>query len=126
MDIALALFTGILGSAGLFSFAQFMISRHDNKKRNFAQIKSQLDAIEGKCDRNELATTRLQLIFLIETQPDNKDTILQTAERYFIALKGNGEAWAVFYKWAHIRKIDVDWYKALLEREKGKNEYKRN
>lgn len=120
MEIAIALVTGILGSAGLFGFLQFIISRHDTKERDFAQIKSQLNVIEGKCDRNELATTRLQLIFLIETQPQNKDTILQTAERYFIALDGNGEAWAVFYKWAQAHRIDVEWYKALLEREKGK------
>lgn len=119
MEIAIAIVTGILGSAGLFGFLQFIISRHDNREHDFVQIKNQLNIIEGKCDRNELAITRLQLIFLIETQPQNKDTILQTAERYFIALNGNGEAWAVFYKWAKARKIDVDWYKALLEREKG-------
>lgn len=120
MEIAIALVTGILGSAGLFGFLQFIIARHDTKERDFAQIKSQLCMIEKKCDRNELATTRLQLIFLIDSQPQNKDTIMQTAERYFIALDGNGEAWAVFYEWAKTRKIDVDWYKALLEREKGK------
>ena len=119
MDVAVALLTGLLGSAGLFGFAQFMISRHDNKSRDLAQIKDQLNAIEGKCDRNELATTRLQLIFLIDTQPHNKDTILQTAQRYFVALNGNGEAWAVFYDWAKHHEIDVGWYKTLLEREKG-------
>jgi hypothetical protein len=126
MDIALALITGILGSAGLFSFIQFIISRHDAKERSLNQIKHQLDAIENKCDRNEIATTRLQLIFLIDMQPQNKDTILQTAERYFVALNGNGEAWAVFCNWAKANKIDVGWYKTLLEREKGKNDNKCN
>ena len=120
MDIALAIIGGILGSAGLFSFMQFMISRHDNKDRDFGQIKHQLTAIENKCDRNELATTRLQLIFLINTQPSNKEAILQTAQRYFIALNGNGEAWALFYTWAQKRHINVGWYKSLIEREKGK------
>lgn len=120
MEIAIALFTGILGSAGLFGFLQFIISRHDTKERSLAQIKLQLDDIEHKCDRNELAINRLQLLFLIESQPQNKDTILQTAERYFVQMKGNGEAWAVFYAWAEKNKIDVGWYKALLEREKGK------
>lgn len=119
MEIAVAIFSAILGSAGLFSFAQFMISRHDGKERCLAQIKNQLNNIENKCDRNELATTRLQLIFLIDSQPQNKDTILQTAQRYFVELDGNGEAWAVFYGWAEKNKIDVGWYKALLEREKG-------
>lgn len=122
MDIALALIGGILGSAGLFSFIQFLISRHDNKGRNLEQIKHQLETISEKCDRNELATTRLQLIFLIDSQPQNKDTILQTAQRYFVRLDGNGETWAVFYAWAEKNKLDVGWYKALLEREKGKKQ----
>ena len=119
MELGIAIFAAILGSAGLFGFIQFMISRHDGKERSLAQIKSQLNNIEHKCDRNELATNRLQLLFLIESQPQNKDTILQTAQRYFVELKGNGEAWAVFYEWAEHNKIDVGWYKALLEREKG-------
>lgn len=120
MDIALVLITGILGSAGLFSFIQFMIGRHDTKERKLEQIRHQLNAIETKCDRNELATTRLQLIFLIDSQPQNKDTIMQTAERYFVAMDGNGEAWALFYAWAEKNNINVGWYNALLEREKGK------
>ena len=120
MEIGIAIFTSVLGSAGVFGFAQFLISRHDNKNQNISQIKNQLDRIENKCDKNELATTRLQLIFLIETQPQNKDTILQTAQRYFVELDGNGEAWAVFYDWAEDKHLDIGWYKALLEREKGK------
>ena len=120
MDIALAISGAILGSAGLFSFAQFMINRHDGRERALSQIKKQLDTIDHKCDRNELATTRLQLIFLIDSQPDNRDTILTTAQRYFVELDGNGEAWAIFYNWAEKNKLDLGWYKALLEREKGR------
>jgi hypothetical protein len=120
MEIAIALVTGILGSAGLFGFMQFLISRHDDKQFQLTQIKHQLNDIEIKCDRNQMATTRLQLIFLIDSQPQNKDTIMQTAERYFVAMDGNGEAWAIFYAWAEKNHINVGWYKALLEREKGK------
>lgn len=117
--MALAIFSTILGSAGLFSFAQFMVSRHDGKRKDLEQIKKELRDISHKCDRNELATTRLQLIFLIETQPHNKDTILTTAQRYFVELDGNGEAWAIFYGWAEKNKLDIGWYKALLERRKA-------
>ena len=111
----------ILGSAGLFGLIQFLITRHDNKNRLFSKIDHKLTQINDKCDRNELATTRLQLIFLIDSQPDNKDTILQTAQRYFIELDGDGEAWAVFHAWAKEHNLDTGWYKALLEREKGRN-----
>ena len=119
MDVGVAILTGIFGSAGIIGFVQFLILRHDSRRRDVAGIKRQLNNIEKKCDRNELATTRLQLIFLIDSQPSNKDTILQTAQRYFIELDGNGEAWAIFYAWAEKNKIDTGWYKVLLEREKG-------
>lgn len=120
MDVGVAVLVSILGSTGLFGLIQFLVNRHDSKERALAQIKAQLNNIESKCDRNEAATNRLQLLFLIESQPQNKDTILQTAERYFVGLNGNGEAWAVFYEWAEKNKIDIGWYKALIEREKGK------
>ena len=108
----------ILGSAGLFSLIQFLITRHDRTKATNREFAEQLNRIEARTIRNEIATTRLQLIYLIEERPTNTDTILMTAQRYFGELKGNGEAWAEFHAWAKENKIDIDWYKALV-REKG-------
>lgn len=119
MDAGLAIITSVFGSAGVFGLIQYLISRHDSKNLDLAHIREKLDKIDDKCDRNERATTRLQLIFLIDSQPNNRDTILQTAQRYFIELNGNGEAWAVFNEWAIKNKLDTGWYKALLKREKG-------
>lgn len=119
MDVGLSIFVAIIGSTGVFGFAQYMISRHDKKHDNTRAYRDQLNRIEQKCDRNELAITRLQLFFLIKTQPSNEDAIEATAQRYFIELGGNAEAWAPFYKWATAHKVDTGWYKALLKREKG-------
>ena len=119
MDIGISVFIAILGSTGVFGFAQYMISRYDKKNSKIIKLEKQLDRIENKCDRNELATTRLQLFFLLKTQPSNEDAIEATAQRYFIELGGNAEAWAPFHKWAVAHKVDTGWYKALLEREKG-------
>ena len=119
MDVGTAIFSSVCGSAGLFGLIQFFIARHDSKNKDLVLIKKQLRSIENKCDRNELATTRLQLFFLVETQPENVDAIETTAQRYFIELGGNGEAWATFHRWAEAHKIDTSWYKALLAREKG-------
>lgn len=119
MDIGASICVAILGSAGLFGFAQYMISRHDKKNDELKALRNQLNRIEQKCDRNALAVTRLQLFFLLKTQPSNEDAIEATAQRYFIELDGNAEAWAPFYKWATAHKVDTGWYKALLKREKG-------
>lgn len=121
MDIVLAVVTSALGSAGIFSFIQFLINRHDKKEDDLCKYSAQLNRIETKSDRNERAICRLQLIYLIHEQPENKDTILQTAQRYFIELNGNGEAWAVFDAWAKTKKLDLGWYKMLLEKKEKHN-----
>ena len=122
MELAGVLITGIFGSAGLFSLVQYLISRHDGKNKDLVQIKNKLNSIDKKCTRNELATARLQLFFLMETQPDNEDAIEATAQRYFIELDGNAEAWAPFHKWAVKHDVDTGWYKALLERERKRKD----
>ena len=122
MDAGIAIVVSIFGSAGVFSLIQFLISRHDGKNKDLSQIKDQLKTIDKKCDRNELATTRLQLFFLLETQPENEDAIEATAQRYFIELDGDAEAWAPFYKWAVKHEVDTGWYKALLERERKRKD----
>lgn len=116
MDYA-TLFGAILGSAGLFGLIQFLITRHDKKNDRLEVIEKKIDRIAIETKRNELATTRLQLMWLIKTQPTNKDAILNTAQRYFIDLNGDGEAWAVFHKWADTRKLNTAWYQMLIKKE---------
>lgn len=120
MDTGISIFVAVISSTALFGFIQYLISRYDRKHDSMNSCKAQLTRIEQKCDRNELAIARLQLFFLMRTQPSNEDAIEATAQRYFIELGGNAEAWAPFYKWATAHKVDTGWYKALLKREKGK------
>lgn len=126
-----AFLTGMFGAGGIIGFLQFLINRHDNKTSRLKRIEKKIDdskkestkqfvEMNVKIDRNEQATTRLQLFFLLETQPDNEDAIEQTAYRYFIVQGGDAEAWQPFYRWAKAHNVDTDWYKTLLEREKGK------
>lgn len=120
MDIW-AVVIGLLGGGTIFGFIQFLISRHDKKNEQLDRIEKKVDLSLEKGDRNELATTRLQLFFLMTTQPNNVDTIQKTAYRYFIELDGNGEAWSAFKIWAEDHKVDTDFYKALLQREKERS-----
>lgn len=117
MDAGLV-FTTILGSGGFFALIQYLISRYDNKNDRLSRIEKKIDLISEKGNRNELATTRLQLLFLIQMQPDNKDTILQTAQRYFRELDGNGEAWDAFKHWADSKGIDISYYHEHLSKER--------
>lgn len=118
MDLGIALITGLLGAGGVIGFVQFLISRNDTRNDRLIRIESKIDQSLEKGDRNELATTRLQLLFLIQMQPDNKDTILQTAQRYFRELDGNGEAWDAFKHWADSKGVDVAYYHEHLSKER--------
>lgn len=120
-SVIIAVISSAFGSAGLFGLIQFLIRRHDQKDEDKCQYNAQLSRIYEKTIQNEKAVVRLQLIYLIHEQPENKDTILLTAQRYFIELDGNGEAWSIFNKWAQSKKIDLGWYRMLLERKENKN-----
>lgn len=125
MDVSGAIISGLLGAGGIISFVQFMISRHDTKDERLIRIEHKIDTSLEKSDRNELATTRLQLLFLIQMQPDNKDAILQTAQRYFMELDGNGEAWDAFKRWADNNGVDTGYYQAHITHERREHEVKK-
>ncbi len=132
MDLGV-FFAGIFGAGGVFSCIQYFVNRHDKRSDSLKRIEKKIDdskketlkridEVNKKCDKNELATTRLQLLYLLNAQPDNEDAIEQTAYRYFIELGGNAEAWQPFYRWAKEHNVDTDWYKALLKREEVKHD----
>ena len=120
-SVVIAVISSAFGSAGLFGLIQFLIRRSDQKREDKCQYTAQLNRIEKRTVDNEKAIVRLQLIYLIHEQPENKDTILLTAQRYFIELNGNGEAWAVFDEWAKNKKLDIGWYKMLLDRKEKRD-----
>lgn len=68
-----------------------------------ASTNARVDALEEKIDDNytkdELATTRLELMVLMEHDPDNTIEIEKLARHYFLELKGNSYLTSVFSKW---------------------------
>ena len=120
MDTGVAIITGLFGGGSIIGFVQYLISRHDTNKSQLNRIEKKVDTIGEKTDRNELAICRQQLFFLIIMQPDNKDAILKTAQRYFVELDGNGEAWDAFQHWADTYQVNTAWYLNLVEKEKRK------
>lgn len=52
-------------------------------------------------------TVRIQLLMVIESQPENVDTIMKLAETYFVELKGDWYMTSEFSKWAKAHDIAV-------------------
>ena len=70
-----------------------------------ASTNARVDSLEEKIDsnstRDELATTRLELMVLMEHDPDNTIEIEKLAKHYFSDLNGNSYLTSVFSKWCH-------------------------
>lgn len=84
----MALTLAILGSAGLFSLIQFIISRHDKRKDDMKGIKDELEAIkkdiknlDEKGDRREAVNCRVRILRfedeLQESRRHSKDSFDQ-------------------------------------------------
>lgn len=62
-------------------------------------------------------TLRIQLLMVMERQPDNVDTILKLAETYFVKLKGDWYMTNEFNKWAKKHEVIIpkDIYSSISE-----------
>lgn len=72
---------------------------HSRQKENLV--------LQGELREIRLDTTRTQMIMLMEHQPQNHDTILKIAERYFCVLKGDWYCTSLFKEWAKKEKIEI-------------------
>lgn len=89
----------VLGSGALFSFLQFLITRHDLRKGWTAQN-----------------VDRLQLMVLIADYPRKVDEILKLAEHYFVELRGNSFLKELFADWLKSQNIqEPEWFINLKE-----------
>jgi len=76
------LLAALLGSAGFFTFLQYLINRRDNRKDLYKKIQKQLE-------KQEKDICRMQLLLLISDYPHETKEILTIAEHYFKKLHGN-------------------------------------
>lgn len=99
-DTILAIILAAIGSAGLFAFLQFLITRHDNKKN-----------VEDKLIMLEKDGLRTQLLILITLRPQDTHEILTCAEKYFGVLKGDWWLTPIFNKWCQTYDIaEPSWF----------------
>lgn len=118
MDVGIAILGAFLGSAGIFSFAQYLISRHDNKSTELDNIRQELKQLNDTLEQTMMRVTRNELKDLIWNDADNIDAILSVAEYYFVDLRGNGYMHSIFEKWADQHDVSADWVPSLTKERK--------
>ena len=107
-SIIITVVCSIIGSAGLFSFVQFIINRHDKRNDDLKEIKKDLDNIKKVQAETILRVTRNELNGLIHDDPRNTEAILQVAQYYFNDLKGDAYAHGKMERWSRDYGVPVD------------------
>lgn len=101
-----------VAGGGLYGFIRFLIERKDSKDNKFAQIEQSLARIENEIKDSRQDRCRLQLLNLIQHNPQNVDTILMVAKKYFVDLKGNWYMDSMFIEWAGENNVALpSWFK---------------
>lgn len=114
-----------LGSSGLMTFAQFLISRNDKKAKQLKRIsddikeikdamatKEELNKVNGQINNIDRQLDRVQLNLLIKLFPERAEAIMKVAKRYFVEEGGNWYLGELFINYCKDNNIDVPiWYK---------------
>lgn len=72
-----------------------------------SEVSDRLDALNYELKDIKQDTVRLQLITMIENDPQNVESILKIAKKYFLELKGDWYATSIFQNWANEHNIDI-------------------
>ena len=113
-EIILAIILACIGSSGLMTFIQFLISRRDKKAEKKDDVLKELKEIKELCNIHEKDICRSQLLLLIADYPEDKKEIMKLAEHYFEDLNANWYMSSIFNTWLEQNKItQPDWFKNL-------------
>lgn len=113
-EIILAIILACIGSSGLTSLIQFLISRKDKKEENKDSVLKELKEIKTLCNTHEKDICRSQLLLLIADYPEDKTEIMKLAEHYFEDLNANWYMSSIFNTWLEQNKITKpDWFKDI-------------
>lgn len=104
----------VLGSTGLFTFIQFLISRHDRKKGILAEMSKDIKELKQFNKDERLDLLRIQLMTLTHIHPENVVEIMEVAEEYFMKHNGNWYMSSLFKEYLEKQGMDVPlWMKDM-------------
>lgn len=104
----------VLGSTGLFTFIQFLITHHDKKKGVLAEIRKDIKELKQFNKDERLDLLRIQLMTLTHIHPENVVEIMEVAEEYFMKHSGNWYMSSLFKEYLEKQGMDIPlWMKDL-------------
>lgn len=104
----------VLGSTGLFTFVQFLITHHDKKKGVLAEIRKDIKELKQFSKDERLDLLRIQLMTLTHIHPENIVEIMEVAEEYFMKYSGDWYMSSLFKEYLENQGMEVPlWMKDM-------------
>lgn len=104
----------VLGSTGLFTFIQFLITHHDKKKGVLAEIRKDIKELKQFSKDERLDLLRIQLMTLTHVHPENVVEIMEVAEEYFMKYSGDWYMSSLFKEYLENQGMEVPlWMKDM-------------
>lgn len=101
---AIASIVGVLAAGGGWLISQINDSLASSLEAQTSELQSEVQKLSDKVDaqdrQTDLQLTRLELMNLIEIDPNNVVEIEKVAKHYFSDLKGDWYLTSVYSKWA--------------------------
>lgn len=85
----------------------------DAMKENCAHMDTRFDELDSRLKDLKKDETRIQLLYLLAHDEDDKESILTVARYYFEELKGDWYVSSLFTKWAKKHDVDISSIKIL-------------
>lgn len=109
---AFATIVGVLAAGGGWIINQLDNAVATRIEAQTTALQEQVQEIgkerEATAKQTELQLTRLELMMLMETDPDNTIEIEKVAHKYFIELKGNTYMSSEFSRWCKMYNADCE------------------
>ena len=107
---------------------QQMLDMKEDSNKKIDTLTKNVEKVLKISKETRQDTIRIQLLMIMEHQPDNIDTIIKLAEKYFIELKGDWYMTNEFNKWekAHDVIVPANIYKAIDGNHEEKEEENNN
>lgn len=109
---SIAAIIGVLVAGAGWFLGQIDAAVSDKIENQTATLQQEVKQIasdrEATAKQTELQLTRLELLMLMETDPDNIIEIEKVAQRYFIELNGNTYMSSEFSRWCKLHNANCE------------------
>lgn len=107
MDTFLTILTSVIASGGAMGLIEFLIRRKDDTRRERNEILKDMKWLKEQSLKQEIATSQLKILNLIQHSPKDHKAIMSEADHYFCDLHADSWVFSMVSEWARKEGMDI-------------------